>query len=138
MNIKQRGKHNYMIGFSCGESIIKTVQESKIIKVPEELIRVSSSFKGGIVHKGDVCGCLLSSICLLGLKYGRISKEGDLKQLDKKVSEFYDKFKKKYKTVLCKEITKKFRDKNAFCTPERKKFCSVIVGSTLEDLKKYL
>ena len=133
-----KGKEYFLDELTCGESIIKAIKESNCIYVPEELIRVSSAFKGGIASKGHICGCLLSSISLLGLKYGRTNKEDNLELLDKKVSLFYEQFEKKNKSALCKEITKSFRDQGLFKSPERRKFCSEIVGQTLDDLNVFL
>lgn len=130
----QTGKITFLGGLSCGESIVKTVRDSKIIPVPEELLRVSSAFKGGIASQGHLCGCVSTSISLLGLKYGRIDKSGDLSVLDEKVSSFIDIFLKKQNSLQCRDITASFRKRDAFNTPERRAFCSEIVAWTLDTL----
>ena len=139
MNIKQNGRDNYLTKkFSCGETIVKTIQESGKLKISDDLVCASSAFKAGLGCKGDVCGCFLATAALIGLKYGRVRGEEDDALVCKKTAEFYDKFQEKFKTLQCKDITKEFRDKDAFMSKERKKFCAEIIDFTLEELEKEL
>jgi len=136
MNIKEEAKNNYLIKkFSCGEAIVKTAQENGALNVSDDVIRVASSFKAGLGCKGDVCGCLLAAAALIGLKYGRINGEEDDFLVNKKTAEFYDKFKAKFNELKCDSLTKKFRDKDAFMSNERKKFCAEIVGFSVDELE---
>ncbi len=139
MNIKQNGRDNYLTKkFSCGETIVKTIQESGKLKISDDLVRASSAFKAGFGCKGDVCGCFLAAATLIGLKHGRISGKEDDILVCKKTAEFYDKFQEKFKALQCKNITKKFRDKDVFVSKERKEFCANIIEFTLEKLEKEL
>ena len=56
----------------------------------------------------------------------------------KKTAEFYDSFKKKFNELQCKDLTKKFRDQDAFMSDKRKEFCAEIVEFTLGELEKNL
>ncbi|MCK5510392.1 C_GCAxxG_C_C family protein [Candidatus Parcubacteria bacterium] len=136
MNINEEGKNNYLIKkFSCGEAVVKTAQERGVLNVSDDVIRVASSFKAGLGCKGDVCGCLLAVAALIGLKYGRTNGEEDDFLVNKKTAEFYDKFKAKFNELKCDCLTKKFKDKDAFMSAERKEFCAEIVGFAADELE---
>ena len=137
MNIKEEGKNNYLIKkFSCGEAVVKTAQENGALNVSDDVVRAASSFKAGLGCKGDVCGCLLAAAVLIGLKYGRTNGEEDDSLVNKKTAEFYDKFKAKFNELKCDCLTKKFKDKDAFMSNERKEFCAEIVGFSLDELER--
>ena len=136
MNIKEKGKSNYLIKkFSCGEAVIKTSQENGALDVSDDVVRVASSFKAGLGCKGDVCGCLLAAAALIGLKYGRANGEESDSKVCEKTAEFYDKFKEKFNELKCNGLTREFRDKGAFMSVERKEFCAEIVGFSVDELE---
>ncbi len=139
MSVNQGGKENYLIKkFSCGEAVVKNIQESDTLNVSDDIIRVASSFKAGIGCNGNVCGCLLAATALIGLKYGRINGEEDDVIVCEKTTEFYNKFKEKFGKLQCKNITKKFREEDIFMSDERKNFCADIVAFTSTEMEKVL
>ena len=141
MNIGQEGKETYLSGFSCGEAVVKVIKDDGIVDVPSEAIKACSAFKTGIGGvKGDLCGCLLAGLVTVGIKYGRDNNTDDIAAVNRKSAKLYDRFKEKYGTLRCDELTKEFRteDPDVFASKERKELCSEIVRFTVEELGKDL
>lgn len=138
MGLSQVGIENYLGSLTCGEAVMKTIVESNLVNGSDDMLKVSSSFRRGMGMKGDLCGCLLSAISLIGLKYGRKSKEDDIEVVDKKVAEFYDYFQKKHRFLECIDLTREFLETRQFNKPKRKEFCSNIVQDTVNELEVVL
>lgn len=139
MNIGQEGKETYLSGFSCGEAVVKAIKDSGIANIPSEAIKACSAFKTGIGGvKGNLCGCLLAGLVAVGIRYGRDNNTDDITTVNQKSAQLYDRFKEKYGTLRCDELTKEFHtdDPDVFASKDRKELCSEIVRFTVEELTK--
>ncbi len=54
--------------------------------------------------------------------------------VNEKTAQFYNKFKEKFNSVYCRDLTKEFREKQAFDSKKRKKFCTEIVNFVSDEL----
>jgi C_GCAxxG_C_C family probable redox protein len=87
---------------------------------------------------GNVCGAITGSVIAIGLKYGRVDIADDNTGVFEKVNDFLTKFNERYKKQDCSGLTCTWREKGTFKTPERRKFCSAIVGFAASELEKIL
>lgn len=139
MSFPERAKDNYIKGFACAESILHAIRDEGIIgKFPDEVLKCSSGFGTGIGGSGGICGAITGSVMSIGLKYGRVDVNGHNKQTFEKVSEFLEGFQNRYHKQNCIDLTKTWREKGKFETPERKKFCSAIVQFAASVLERIL
>lgn len=107
-----------------------------MLDVPEALVRAATSFGGGVGLSKNLCGCVSAAAMAVGLKFG------DLTPVAKAAGPAYartkavvERFRERYGTVLCGELTGQFRD---FASPERAYRCGEIVGFVSEQVKEIL
>ncbi len=136
LTLSELAKDYYMQGYNCAESIFHAVKDKVILELPEEILKMTTGFRAGIVGMGCICGVLASCVMLLSLKYGRKNKEESVKLLNEKIKNFYKIFIDKYKSACCRVITRKFREN--FDSIERKQFCAEIVSTMIGELAKIL
>ena len=130
MDVGTKAKELYLSGFSCGEAVAKAMKDAGLAGVSADAIKACSAFKTGIGGcKGDLCGCLLAALVTVGIQYGRDNNQDDIAEVNAKSAELYDRFQKKYRTLLCRELTKGFPmdNKEVFLSQERKELCAEIV-----------
>jgi len=87
---------------------------------------------------GKNCGAITGSVIAIGLKYGRVDITDDNAEVFEKVNDFLTRFNDRYKKQECSELTCTWREKGTFKTPERRKYCSAIVGFAASELEKIL
>ncbi len=139
MSFPEKSKENYLKGFACAESILHAIMEEGIYdELPEEVLKCATGFGTGIGGSGNVCGAISGSVMAIGLKYGRVDITGDNAKVFEKVNDFLSRFNDRYKKQDCAGLTYTWREKGKFKTPERRKYCSAIVGFAASELEKVL
>lgn len=124
MNYPRLVKDIYLSKYSCSEAIVHGAKKAKLVKVPNAVLKASTGFMGGIGHCKSICGTITAAVMLIGLKYGRTSKDQPNKIAGDKSAAIYNKFIKRFKSAYCRDLTRKFKD---FASPERRKHCVRIV-----------
>lgn len=69
-NCRQKGYH-------CSESTLRAAAQVLGVPISEELLRVSSVFRGGGGGYGGRCGVAEAGLMMIGLLYGRSDESGD-------------------------------------------------------------
>lgn len=141
MGKKDVGKlagENYLNGSGCAESILHALKDKGIIDVPDELLRASTGFGTGMGGKGMTCGGVTGPIMAIGLKYGRTEPGESAAPAYQKTQRIIEVYAERFKTTECAEVTKVWREKGEFNTPERRKFCSAIVRYMARETEKIL
>lgn len=128
----------YLRGLGCAESILHAFNDLKIMEIPEALIKASTGFGTGFGGKGSTCGAVTGPIMAVGLKYGRLRPEEGTEEAYKRAKMVVEAYEQKYKTTQCAEVTKVWREKGQFATPERRKFCGSIVRYMARETEKIL
>lgn len=137
-DVGELARENYMKGFGCAESILHALREKGVIDVPDELLRAATGFGTGMGGKGMTCGAVTGPIMAVGLKYGRTNPEDSAGPAYKKAQRVVEVYNDKFKTTECATVTKVWREKEKFDTPERRKFCSAIVCYMARETEKIL
>jgi C_GCAxxG_C_C family probable redox protein len=99
---------NYFLGsFNCAQSVL--VSFSDIINIDEkELLKLASSFGGGMGKMQLTCGAVSGALMVLGHFFGKEDKD-DRKALEKNyqlVREFMEKFIEEFGSENCKSLIK--------------------------------
>ena len=71
------------------------------------LPQLATGFGGGIARKGSVCGALVGSVMVIGMRFGRTNskdKESAAKVYEK-VRRFWDEFEKEFGSNICHTLT---------------------------------
>ena len=74
----------------------------------------------------------------VGLKYGRLKPEESAEGTYKRTKNVVDAYEQKYKTTECAQVTRVWRKRGKFNTPERRKFCGAIVRYMAREAEKIL
>ena len=74
------------------------------VDVPEDLIRISSPFGGGMGRCEDICGTLIGGMMVIGLVYGRRKLTEDKYRVYAIAREFYHWFKDQFGYTTCSEL----------------------------------
>ncbi|HPC38093.1 MAG TPA: C-GCAxxG-C-C family protein [Exilispira sp.] len=121
-------KKYFLDGFNCAQSVLLTFND--LIKTDEKvLLRLASSFGGGMGKMQFTCGAVSGAYMVLGYFFGKTEKE-DKKALEKNymlVREFKDKFTKNFGSENCKELIKC----DLLSEEGRKYFIENKIGSTV-------
>ncbi len=128
----------YLKGFGCAESILHAFNDMGIIDVPDTLLKASTGFGTGFGGKGSTCGAITGPIMAVGLKHGRLKPEESTSDTYNRTNKIVDAYEQKYKTTECACVTKVWRERDKFDTPERRKFCGAIVRYMAREGEKIL
>jgi len=90
------------LGFHCSESSIRAINEALNLHIPEDIIRVTTGFRGGGGGYGDRCGILESGIILLGYKYGRLKAEEDCSKISYLVRLLHQRYIDQLGSIYCR------------------------------------
>ncbi len=126
-DVGELAREYYLKGFGCAESILHAYNDMQIVDVPETLLKASTGFGTGFGGKGSTCGAITGPIMAVGLKYGRLRPEESAKDTYNRTKKIVDAYEQKYKTTECARVTRVWRKRGKFDTPERRKFCGAIV-----------
>jgi C_GCAxxG_C_C family probable redox protein len=103
---KKSAKDYFLEGFNCSESTLLGISES-LDKKCKFIPQIASGFGAGFGRHGEVCGAISGSVMALGLVYGRKDPKdtGTKEKTYEIVDEYLKKFKEKYGTLTCRELT---------------------------------
>ena len=131
-------REHYLNGFGCAESILHALNDTRILDIPETLLKASTGFGTGFGGRGSTCDAVTGPIMAVGIKYGRLKPDENSDAAYKRTKKLADTYEQKYKTTECACVTKVWRERGKFNTPERRKFCGAIVRYMAREAEKIL
>lgn len=131
-------RENYLNGYGCAESILHALNGTRVLDVPDIVLKASTGFGTGLGGKGSTCGAVTGPIMAVGIKYGRLKPDEDFDDAYRRTKKIADTYEQKYKTTDCACVTKVWRERGKFTTPERRKFCGAIVRYMARETEKIL
>ena len=145
MTRREMAMANFMKGYNCSQSVVLAFAD--MLPVNEsDLLKMASSFGGGMGRLREVCGSVSGMFIVIGLLYGYDGPEtGPVKaEHYKRVQELAHRFEEKHGSIVCRELLG-LNVKREAPTPEartkeynKKRPCPEIIGDAAEILEEYI
>lgn len=103
--------------YNCAQSVILAAAKACKMKPPEELVRSTRVFGGGIGYSGCLCGALAGALLTIGYLCSKP---------EKRAGEFIKIFIETFGSSCCRTLRKGMDYKN----PELKRHCAMITEET--------
>lgn len=113
--------------FFCSEAVVQTINDALGKPMPEEVVRMASSFPIGLGKAQCLCGAVSGGEMALGIVYGRVHGEEMHPKMFELAKGLHDWTVENYKATCCRSITRQWKGDN-FQSPERKEHCIKITG----------
>ncbi len=91
-------------GYHCSESAVRACSELLGLRLPEEILRVSSGFRGGGGGYGDRCGVVEAGIILISYRYGRSDPGADVSGFSYLIRLLHERFNKELGSYYCRVL----------------------------------
>jgi C_GCAxxG_C_C family probable redox protein len=92
------------MGYHCSESCIRACAEILGLKLPEEVLRIASAFRGGGGGYGDRCGMVEAGMMLIAYRYGRIDPKVDVSDYSYLIRILHDRFLRELGSFDCRVL----------------------------------
>lgn len=98
-------KENFKAGYNCAQAVVLAFKEELGIDA-ETLLKLSSSFGGGLARLREVCGAVSGGAMVLGILGGYTSPTDNVSKTKhyKRVRQFTEAFKEGNGSIICKEL----------------------------------
>ncbi|MBO5610753.1 MAG: C_GCAxxG_C_C family protein [Eubacterium sp.] len=145
MTRRELAKENFMKGYNCSQALVLAFEDLVPID-RESLLKLASSFGGGMGRLREVCGSVSGMFMIAGLIYGYDGPETGQVKADHyaRIQELARRFEETHGSIVCREMLG-LSVKHDAPTPEartneyyKKRPCPDIVGDAAEILEKYI
>ena len=145
MTRREMAMANFMKGYNCSQSIVLAFAD--MLDIDEAaLLRLSSSFGGGMGRLREVCGSVSGMFMVAGLLYGYDRPETGEKKAEHyaRIQELAHRFEEKHGSIVCRELLG-LSVRHDIPVPEartseyyKKRPCPEIIGDAAEILDGYI
>ncbi|WP_024866856.1 C-GCAxxG-C-C family protein [Butyrivibrio sp. FCS014] len=145
MTRRQMAMDNFMKGYNCSQSIVLAFAD--MLPIDEAtLLRLSSSFGGGMGRLREVCGSVSGMFMVAGLLYGYDGPETGQVKADHyaRIQELAHRFEEQHGSIVCRELLG-LSVRHDVPVPEartaeyyKKRPCPEIIGDAAQILEEYI
>lgn len=145
MTRREAAMANFKNGYNCSQSIVLAFED--ILPVDSyNMLKLASSFGGGMGRLREVCGSVSGMFMVAGLLYGYDGPEtGKVKaEHYARIQELAHSFEEKHGSIVCREMLG-LNVKHDIPVPEarteeyyKKRPCAEIIGDAAEILEQYI
>ena len=144
MNHADRAEQLFTEGYNCAQAVFGAFSEDVHLP-PDTMMKLSSSFGGGMGRMREVCGAVSGMLMAAGLLYGYAGPEEGAVKADHyaRIRELAEAFRERQSSIICREILGKRAEVGG--TPEKRtkeyyasRPCVLCVRDAAEILEKYM
>ena len=145
MSRREAAMNNFRSGYNCSQSIVKAFAD--MLPADEQmLLKMASSFGGGMGRLREVCGSVSGMFMIAGLLYGYDGPETGQVKADHyaRIQELAHRFEEKHGSIVCRELLN-LGIRHDSPVPEartkeyyKKRPCAEIIGDAAEILEQYI
>ena len=145
MTRREAAMANFMKGYNCSQSIVLAF--SDLLDIDEAaLLKLSSSFGGGMGRLREVCGSVSGMFIVAGLLYGYDGPETGQTKADHyaRIQELAHRFEEKHGSIVCRELLG-LNVRHDIPVPEertqqyyQKRPCPEIIGDAAQILDEFI
>lgn len=104
LEVQEKAAKYFDSGYNCCESVVLAVCDQ--LGIDKEMpLKIATPFGSGMSRNGSNCGALSAAFICAGAKNGRSSSEDSRDPSYLPSDVIFNKFKEKYKTLACAELT---------------------------------
>lgn len=131
MTIQELAMKYQQEGYNCAESVVRVSNDVMGLNLPDEALRMSSVFGGGVGGAGCICGALSGACMILGVLAGRSDANEKTKpEMNGPVKEFHTRWVNHFHAACCRVLKS-----TAHGGPVS---CSRLIAETAEMLDAYV
>ena len=145
MSRREAAMNNFRSGYNCSQSIVKAFAD--LLPADEQmLLKMASSFGGGMGRLREVCGSVSGMFMVAGLLYGYDGPETGQVKADHyaRIQELAHRFEEKHGSIVCRELLN-LGIRHDSPVPEartkeyyKKRPCAEMIGDAAEILEQYI
>ena len=145
MTRREMAMANFKKGYNCSQSIVLAFAD--MIPIDEkQLLKMASSFGGGMGRLREVCGSVTGMFMVAGFLYGYDGPETGQVKADHyaRIQELAHRFEEKHGSIVCREMLG-LSVRHDVPVPEarteeyyKKRPCAEIIGDAAEILEEYI
>lgn len=145
INHKDQAKKNFMEGYNCAQAVFLAFSDEYNLD-SDTILRISSSFGGGMGRLREVCGAVTGMFMAAGMIFGYTNPK-DQKQKSEhytRVQYLAKRFEEKNESIICRELLGIQKKRDTPVPEERtkeyykKRPCFELVSMAAEILDKYI
>ncbi len=110
--------------YNCAETVIRAANDYYDLKLHDRDMIMLGGYGGGI-QTGNTCGAILAAVSVLSMKYIE-QKAHDSKDIKPVTTALINEFKKKYGSILCKDIKPQSFDPQSRCKNTVEAACDIL------------
>ena len=145
MSRRETAMEYFKNGYNCSQALVMTFQDLIPVE-PNLLLKMSSSFGGGMGRLREVCGAVTGMFMVAGFLYGFDGPEstGEKAEHYGRIQELAHRFEEEHGSIICREMLGLSARRDTPVPEERtkeyykKRPCVEIVGDAAEILEKYI
>ena len=145
MTRRERAMANFKAGYNCSQSIALAFADLTDLD-EKTLLKMASSFGGGMGRLREVCGSVSGMFMIAGLLYGYDGPETGTVKAEHyaRIQELAHKFEEKHGSIVCRELLG-LNVRHDVPVPEarteayyKKRPCAEIIGDAAEILEEFI
>ena len=144
MTRKEKAVENFYKGYNCSQAL--TLAFADLLPIDEDtLLRLESSFGGGMGRLREVCGAVSGMFAVAGLLYGYSDPETGAVKAEhyKRIQELAKAFEDKYGSIVCRELLGTGGRSTPTPSPRteeyyKKRPCPELIGYAAQVLDEYI